>query len=213
MFEDSLTDEERLNSYLQTSEKWAKLNVSISEIADDNKELIHDLRRFDPLTTIPLLSGLLTVPEYQTQCIRLEILVAVAITYCSGTKKPSLKELSYWYSKIGDSHCVIGEDPAEDSFVALVYDSERDYRILEGVWESSGFYTQRVLDIASIMPDAGKFKQIKEQFKALLLSDLVCDKSKLVRNQLGSDERKPSPPIRSPAEKTLYLASRFPRTN
>jgi len=83
----------------------------------------------------------------------------------------------------------MGEDPAEDVFVSLVQDRNGNYCLLEGVWEAAGFYTQRVFDVISTMPDNGEFGQIKRSFRALLIiSDMVCDKADLCRYQLGSDE-------------------------
>lgn len=82
-----------------------------------------------------------------------------------------------------------GEDPAEDVFVSLVQDRNGNYRLLEGMWECAGFYTQRVLDVIATMPDIGKFGQIKRSVRALLIiSDMICDKAGLYRYQLGSDE-------------------------
>lgn len=183
--------------------RWATLSVTIQEIADDNKALIRDLSSYDPKVAIPLLASLLTLPEYQSQCIRLEILVALAVIYCKGRKKAKIREAVRWFSQIGKSHCVAGEDPAEDVFVSLVYDGNGDYRILEGVWEAAGFYTQRVFEVVSTMPDDGRFKQIKRSFRALLIiSDMVCEKAGLRRYQLGSDEH----------HSTLYLR-RIPRKN
>jgi len=88
---------------------------------------------------------------------------------------------------------VIGEDPAEDVFVSLVHDGTGNYRLLEGIWEAAGFYTQRILEVISTMPDAGRFGQIKSSFRALLsISDMVCEKAGLHRYQLGSDNLHPA---------------------
>ncbi len=61
---------------------------------------------------------------------------------------------------------------------------------MEGVWEAAGFYTQRVFEVISTMPDDGEFGQIKRSFRALLtISDMVCENAGLQRYQLGSDEQ------------------------
>lgn len=64
--------------------RWASLSVTIQDIADDNKALVRELSLYDPKITISLLIGLLTLPEYQTECIRLEILVAWGVIFCKG---------------------------------------------------------------------------------------------------------------------------------
>ena len=170
--------------------RWARLFVTIQEITEDNKELVRDLSAYDPAVAVPLLASLLTLPDYQSQCIRLEILVALAVAHCHGKKKAHINELKRWFSQIGKSRCVAAEDPAEDVFVSLVQDDHGDYRLLEGVWEGAGFYTQRILDVVATMPDETPFEQVKKTARALLtISDMVCGKAGLRRYQLGSIER------------------------
>ena len=169
--------------------RWARLFVTIQEIAEDNKELVRDLSTYDPTVAVPLLAGLLTLPNYQSHCIRLEILVALAVVHCHGRKKAHIDQAIRWFSQISKSRCVTAEDQLEDVFVSLVQDEHEDYRLFEGVWEGAGFYTQRVLDVIATMPDKGQLGQIKKTVRALLtISDMVCDKARLQRYQLGSDE-------------------------
>jgi len=165
------------------------MSVTIKEITKENKSLIHDLSKYDPKIAIPLLASLLTLPKYQSHCIRFETLIALAVVHCRGRKKANVAQAVSWFSQIGKSKCVIGEDPAEDVFVSLVQDGNGDYRLIEGVWEAAGFYTQRVLDVIATMPDTGQFGQIKKSVRAMLvISDIVCEKAGLRRYQLGSDE-------------------------
>lgn len=169
---------------------WAKLEMTIEEISRDNKALVRDLSRYDPKTAIPLIASLLTIPEYQSNCVRLEILAALAVVHCEGRKKAHIGQVVHWFYQIGKSACVLAEDPAEDVFVSLVQDpSGGDYRILEGIWEAAGFYTERVFEVVDTMPDTGHFSQIKRCARALLkISDIVCERSGLHRYQTGSDE-------------------------
>jgi hypothetical protein len=182
-------DWDKLHALFAEHIRWANLSVTIEEIAKENKFLIRDLSRYDPTVTIPLLASLLTLPKLQSHCIRLEILVALAVVHCRGRKKANINQAVRWFFQVGKSQCVAGEDPAEDVFVSLVQDRNGDYRLLEGVWEAAGFYTQRVLDVIATMPDTGQFGQIKQSVHALLvISDMVCEKAGLHRYQLGSDE-------------------------
>jgi hypothetical protein len=182
-------DLSQFESAMAESIRWARLNVSMQEIADDNTALVRDMSSYDPSVTVPLLASLLTLPEYQSHCIRLEILVALSVVYCQGRKKPNIDQAVRWFFQIGKSQCVASEDPAEDIFVSLVHDRTGNYRLLEGIWEAAGFYTQRVLEVISTMPDDGRFGQIKSSFRALLcISEIVCEKAGLRRYQLGSDE-------------------------
>ncbi len=188
---------DQLKALFVEQERWAKLYVSIDEIAKDNKLVIRDLSRFEPTVAIPLIASLLTLPNLQSHFIRLEILVALAVLYCRGRKKANIVDAARWFAQIGKSQCVSGEDLAEDVFVSLVQDRNGDYRLLEGAWEAAGFYTQRVFDVISTMPDAGQFGQIKKRVRALLvISDMVCKKAGLHRYQLGSDEHYSTIPSR-----------------
>ncbi len=188
--DDSSINWEEIQSFFDDRMRWASLSVTIQEIANDNKAVVRDLSSYDPAITIPLLASLLTFPEYQTHCIRLEILVALAVIFCRGRKKPKLENTVRWFYQIGRSQCVLSEDPAEDVFVSLVTDSYGNYRLVEGVWEAAGFYTQRICEVVSTMPDNGEFARIKRGFRSLLIiSDMVCEKSDLSRYLLGSDER------------------------
>ena len=183
-------DVEKYSAHMAEGMRWARLFVTIEEITEDNKQLVRDLSAYDPTVAVPLLASLLTLPDYQSQCIRLEILVALAVGHCRGRKKANINEVRRWFSQIGKSRCVDGEDPAEDVFVSLVHDDHGDYRLLGGVWEGAGFYTQRILDIVATMPDEAPFDQIKKTAHALLtISDIVCEKAGLQRYQLGSDEQ------------------------
>jgi len=182
-------DQEKLDVYFAERARWANLFVTIEEMGKDNRLLITDLSKYDPTSAIPLLASLLTLPELQSHCIRLEILVTLAVVYCRGRKKAHISQIVRWFSQIGKSPCVLAEDPAEDVFVSLVKDIHGDYRLFEGVWESASFYTQRILDVVNALPDTGNFGQIKRSVRALLqISDMICEKAELHRYQLGSDK-------------------------
>ena len=174
---------------LAEAARWAHLRVSLEEIADDVRPLVDDLSTFSPIETVPLLSGLLTLPEYQRHCIRLELLSALALVHCRGRKRPRIKDANRWFCSLGESRCVSGEEPAEDVFVSLVYDQRADYRVLRGCWQDAGFYTQIILDVVATMPNEGPFGQIKKSIQGLLaVSDIVCGKAGLGRYEVGSEQ-------------------------
>lgn len=201
-------DWDKLKALFTERMRWANLSVTIEEIAKENKKLIRDLSRFDPTVAIPLLAGLLTIPKLQSHCVRLEILVALCVVYCCGRKKPSINQVTYWFSQIGESQCVLAEDPAEDIFVSLVQDKYGDYKLLEGNWENAGFYTQRIIDVVSTMPDSGHYNQIKKSVHALLvISDIICEKAGLYRYQLGSEDHYTSISPRILPESSTIISS------
>ena len=183
--------------------------MTLQDIAEENKVLVRDLSKYDPKFTIPLIASLLTLPHYQSNCIRLEILVALALAYCRGRKKAQIVQARRWFFQIGKSRSVMDEDQAEDVFVSLVQDDLGDYRLLGGVWDNVGFYTQRVLDVVGTMPDEGQFGQIKKSVHSLLtISDIVCEKAGLKRFQLGSEEQHSALAHRNLPEPNALIFSR-----
>jgi len=80
-------DWEKLNAIFAEHTRWANLSVTIGEITKANKSLIHDLSRYDSTVAVPLLASLFTLPKLQSHCIRLEILVALAVVHCRGRKR------------------------------------------------------------------------------------------------------------------------------
>lgn len=183
----SSIDMEDFSALFAEGLQWANLAVTIEEIADDNKRLVKKLAKFERRSILTLLAGLLTLPELQSNCIRVEILVALALAYCKGKKKAEINDITGLFNKIGKSRSASGEDPAEDVFVSYISDKQGGYRILEGIWEGTGFYSQRMLDVVETMPEEQDFLALKKCTRALLrLSDLVCEKSQLKRYQIGS---------------------------
>jgi hypothetical protein len=204
-------DLSKLQALMQEQMRWTHLHVSMQEISEENPSLVADLGRFDRSSAIPLLAGLLLAPGLQSNCIRLEILLALAVVHCAGSKRAGMRDLQRWFRLIRSSLCVAGEDPAEDVFVTRVTDGTRDYRVLEGVWESAGFYTQRVMEVALSMPDEGAFIQVKRSIRALLLlSDAMCERAGLQRYDLGSPVRNQALDLRQlPKREDLASLVRF----
>ena len=72
--------------------------------------------------------------------------------------------------------------------VANVIYGGTNYRILTGIWESAGFLLQRMLDVVDSMPQGRGFDQLRSSIRAILvLSDQVCQKAGLERNQMGNE--------------------------
>ncbi|WP_417825021.1 hypothetical protein [Thalassospira lucentensis] len=181
--------EEDLKAIFANSMNWAQLNLTYEEILSEAKSVVKDMGRYSLTTALPVLSGLLTLPEYQSNTIRLELLVALAVLSCSGHKKASVTQVSRWYRELAKTRCVSGEDPAEDVFVTNVSNGDGNYLLLEGVWENAGFYTQRIVDLVETLPDTSKFNQLRQTFRAILkVSDEICRRSGLQRYVLGQNE-------------------------
>ncbi|HEK2707475.1 TPA: hypothetical protein ACNH47_005843 [Pseudomonas aeruginosa] len=181
-------DANDLEDFFAERMRWASLQLPFRDVAQALPELVEDLSRFEVYSSVSLLSGLLTEPDYQSTVLRLELLIVLACVYARGEDQPGLEDAARWFEIIGESHASCGEDPAEDVFVTLVTDSRENFLMLEGRWESAGFYTQCMLDLLAGMPDAINFNRLRNEVRALLVvSDLICQQAGLSRYQLGSD--------------------------
>jgi hypothetical protein len=111
----------------------------------------------------------------------------LALARGKGARKPPQKFVSRAFASLGNGPCGWLEDPAEDMFVTSIATPRGNFRILEGVWESAGFFLQRIVNVVEAMPHEGGGDDIRESIYALLrLSDRVCDRAKLVRYQPGN---------------------------
>ncbi len=161
--------------------------VPLKAIINEHQQLFSTLNEYDPLRLATAFSGLLTVPELQSNCIRLEALVHISLALGRGSRKPTDKIVSSLFTELGKGTTGRHEDPAEDVFVSLISTPRGNFRIIEGVWESAGFYLQRTVDALELLPADGHFDQIRNTVYALLsLSDIVCERTKLRRYELGN---------------------------
>ena len=119
------------------------------------KSLIRDLKNHDRLSTISLIGGLLTEPEYAANNCRLELLSNLACTYCSGKKIVSRQKLEKWVNHdMQKTMAIRYEDPIEDVFVGNVINEYGNNRIFLGLWNNADFYTQQLLIASTVLIQA-----------------------------------------------------------
>ena len=59
-------------------------SADLSTLATSHRDVIRELRSCDPIKTAATFAGLLTRPEIQANCVRLEALVHLALIHCRG---------------------------------------------------------------------------------------------------------------------------------
>ncbi|MBR1272711.1 hypothetical protein JQ629_35055 [Bradyrhizobium sp. AUGA SZCCT0222] len=164
--------------------------TDLGPIVAELETCLRDTQSFDPLRLAATFGGLLTVPELQSNCLRLEALVHLTLAVGDGRSKPNRKIVGRLFEEAGQGRIGFKEDPAEDIFVTLIVTPRGDFRVLEGIWESAGFYLQRIVNLLELLPVGDLANQLREPVYALLrLSDVVCQRASLARYQLGSDKR------------------------
>ena len=184
-----------LEQYLAAMQMMHFGAIPLGPVASAETELMGELQSYDSLKVASTFAGLLTVPELQSNCLRLEAIVHLSLTYCGGHRKPGAKLISRLFSEFGNGLCGRAEDPAEDVFVTSIATRRGNFRVLEGIWECAGFFLQRVVNVVERMPKEGGYENLREAVYALLaFSDAVCERASLTRHQLGSESRLKSLP-------------------
>jgi hypothetical protein len=169
--------------------------VPIGQLIEEYAATLEGLERFDPLRLAATFSGLLTLPELQSNCIRLEALVHICLTIGNGHRKPSDNLIAKLFSDFGEGRVGSQEDPAEDVFVSLIRSPRGNFRVLGGTWEAAGFCLQRIVNALERVPENAPFDYLRDVMYALLkLSDAVCARAKLTHHELGNEEPEESLP-------------------
>jgi len=190
-----------ISALLSTSRK-------ILAVLDEKPGLKDQLGDFDPLTSAALVAGLLTEPSLQANTIRIELLVHLLLAFAAGHRKPGRREIDHWInSDLATSVFTLMEDPPEDVFVSNVGTPNGNFRIFEGVWESSDFYLQRILNVLETLPRNDVSRQLRREVFALLkLSDDTAERRGIGRFSCGGGNEKQKSPIPS-SEQLRALSS------
>ena len=161
--------------------------LGLAPFAKEALEAVKDIGSLDPLKLAATFGGLLTEPNLQSNCLRLEVLVHLALAMARGNRKPPDKVIADLFHTLGGGAVGRYEDPAEDVFVSLVRTPRGNFRVLEGIWECAGFYLQRTMDALERIPRGQPFDRIRDHAYALLgVSDAICERAGLVRYQTGN---------------------------
>jgi hypothetical protein len=164
--------------------------IRLDVVADGSAGLAEELAASELLSTVAPLAGLLTLPEFHTNTLRLEVLTHLAAAYCAGKEAPTRDQIGRWLNQSLAPLAPL-EDPVEDVFVTNVTSGLGNHRLFEGLWESADFWTQNILDVLSRIPSEADGDRLRWHVGALLkLSEEVASRSKIDRWTAGGGKLK-----------------------
>ena len=183
---------------------------SLSDLLANRPDLIRRFAQLDPVIAAATFGGLLTVPDFQANGVRVEALVHLSLALGQGRQKPSERLVAELFRYLGEGRCGHMEDPAEDVLVGAIRTPWGNFRVLEGLWEGGVFYLQRFVEVVEAMPTGSGYDSIRQATMALLrVSDAVCGRARLDRWQLGAELHAETLPKR--ALPALLLRRRYLR--
>ena len=161
------------SSQLDLIEKIVSGETATKLNSTEFARLAKQFLKYDPIATVARLSGLLTVPSFQANNLRLEILVHLAVAQCRGDRKPGIRTIENWCNGyLGSTSAVGNEDPVEDVFVTNVETGKGNLRLFQGTRESNDYFAQALVDILSYSNGPARWRRLHESVVALLL---ICD--------------------------------------
>ncbi len=185
-----------------------KPSKEISQIIHDRPTIKNKLRAFHPIKAATLVAGCLTLPSLQANTIRIEMLIHLILLHSLGKKEPTAQYIHLLLNEeIGATSFTQLEDPVEDVFISNVISDRGNIRIFEGIWESSDFYLQRMLNIIKTLPDNPFTLKLRREVSAiLLLSEKLANRRHLKRFLLGGGNDKGT--VQIPSDKELRTLRR-----
>lgn len=180
----------------------------ISRIIQEKPSLQKKLRMFHPIKSAALISGLLTLPDLHANTLRLEMMIHLIMSYSKGKKEPMAQDVYSWLNReLGETSFAFLEDPVEDVFISNVITDMGNIRIFEGVWGSSDFYLQKMIDIVNLFPDGKSLRQLKKEIRGILiLSEEIAARRKLSRFVRGGGDEKGT--VKIPSDKSIKELSK-----
>jgi hypothetical protein len=140
------------------------------------------LKGYDLSWTVAKIAGLATVPRFQANSYRVEILSMIAVACCAGTKRPTWQHFRTWLNRqLGTFEIACMEDPAEDVFVVNVLTPEGDFRVLGGLWECGESATTLLFEALTAYGGKGQRAWLRPAIALLRLSDAMAARAGLHR--------------------------------
>ncbi|MBE3950442.1 hypothetical protein HJ144_01015 [Vibrio parahaemolyticus] len=117
---------------------------------------------FDLEDALKKFAGLLYEPELHSNVMTTEAMIHQLFLSQRGQEVLNEADMGRLFSGIHSTYIGSWEDPAEDTMVGVANSIKGSYTFLNGLWESSCFYTQIFIDLVDEMPDTETFSGIKK---------------------------------------------------
>lgn len=167
--------------------------LNIGEYAAAYPHVVAALKPLRAPEVISAFAELLTIPDLQANCFRLELLAHLAAAFCRGRVSPTPGDIKFLFDALAAGMCGRVEDPAEGVFVGLVNPSRGNFRIFEGLREGTSFYLQLVLDVLETASGQDHFDSMRRSVEGLLkLSEAVAGRAGVSEYELGAENPVPT---------------------
>lgn len=115
-------------------------SVSIEKLLAEHTSLAAAFAPYDRMRLAATFGALLARPKLMANSHRLEVLVHLALLTAEGTKKPDDRIVEHAFNAMSETFVGLREDPSEDVAVHNIGTAFGNFRMLNGTWESGGFY-------------------------------------------------------------------------
>ncbi len=175
--------EDDIEEYVEKQFAEMATAEEMSRIIRDLPGLAASVATADLHACLPLLSGLMTIPEVQPNLIRLEALVHMVVARAAGKVQANRDLIEKWLNvDLAADILMRVEDPVEDVFVANVLTGGGNRRIFTGVWETPDFWLQSLIDVLAAAPRTPQLQRIRAEADALLkLSEAMAERARASR--------------------------------
>jgi hypothetical protein len=184
---------------------------TFEEFEQQQPKLVTELAAFDPQTSVSIVAGLLTYPQFHANTIRLEVLQHLVQRNATGKTRPTRNNVNRWLSKyLSEGYAWLAEDPPEDVFISNVVSHLGNARIFEGIWEANDFWLQQALNAVRQLDQNAELEAVLSESLALLqLSEMLAERCRLERYCAGAGSNRHT--LILPTQRELYARSELVR--
>jgi hypothetical protein len=170
---------DRLQAYLREQLDKLATAEELERMVREIPALVESIRKIDRCGALRVVSGLMTIPEFQPNLIRLESLAHMVVAVADGETEPTREMIEQWVNDdLGTDIVAQAEDPVEDVFVSNVVTGTGNRRVFTGTWDTPDFWLQNLIDVLSFAPPTSQLNTIRAQVDSLLkLSEAVAERS------------------------------------